>query len=331
MGDKIDGQADRRASSAFRWCPARTGAVRATKTHCGRQGEIGYPVLVKASCRRRRTRHEGGARPRKTFSTTPWSTARTEAKAAFGDDAPLHGEVSRQAAPHRSPGSWVTVRATPSILACATARLQRRHQKVWKRLGRPGASTPEERDKIGEIVARCHAQAEVFAAPARSSSCTKNGQFYFIEMNTRLQVEHPVTEMHHRHRHRLRADPRRLGRHAQRSRRIRCCSMAMPSKCRINAEDPQHLRTLARHDHLLSPARRPWCARRFRSLSGLQDPAATTTALIGKLIVYGRNRVESACMRLRRCDRRIRRRWHPVHHSAVPRSGGQSGHCQRPV
>ncbi len=71
--------------------------------------------------------------------------------------------------------------------------MQRRHQKVVEEAPAPGI-TPEQRAAMVRS-ASTPASGSVTAAPAPSNSCTRTARFYFIEMNTRIQVEHPVTEM----------------------------------------------------------------------------------------------------------------------------------------
>ena len=151
--------------------------------------EIGYPVLIKATA-------GGGGRGMKVARNEgelsfALSTARAEAKAAFGNDTvymekylgkPRHIEVQILADAH---GKVVH-------LGERDCSLQRRHQKVWEEAGSPALNT-KERDEIGGIVTRALTQLGYLGA-GTIEFLYEEGHFYFIEMNTRLQVEHPVTE-----------------------------------------------------------------------------------------------------------------------------------------
>ena len=151
--------------------------------------EIGYPVLIKATA-------GGGGRGMKVAKNAgelsfALSTARAEAKAAFGNDTvymekylqkPRHIEIQILADSH---GKVVH-------LGERDCSLQRRHQKVWEEAGSP-ALNAQERDEIGGIVTRALTKLGYLGA-GTVEFLYEDGQFYFIEMNTRLQVEHPVSE-----------------------------------------------------------------------------------------------------------------------------------------
>ena len=151
--------------------------------------DIGYPVLIKATA-------GGGGRGMKVARTADdlafaLSTARAEAKAAFGNDTvymekylerPRHIEVQILADSH---GKVVH-------LGERDCSLQRRHQKVWEEAGSP-ALNAAERDEIGGIVTGALTKLGYLGA-GTIEFLYEDGRFYFIEMNTRLQVEHPVTE-----------------------------------------------------------------------------------------------------------------------------------------
>ena len=152
--------------------------------------EIGYPVLVKAAA-------GGGGRGMKVAMTEEdlveaLQTARTEAKAAFGDDAvylekylvhPRHIEVQVL-----GDGEGAAIH-----LGERDCSLQRRHQKVWEEAPSP-ALNAADRASIGETVAAAMRELR-YRGVGTVEFLYENGRFYFIEMNTRIQVEHPVTEM----------------------------------------------------------------------------------------------------------------------------------------
>jgi acetyl-CoA carboxylase biotin carboxylase subunit len=151
--------------------------------------EIGYPVLIKASA-------GGGGRGMKVARNedevvNAWQTARAEARAAFGDDAvymekylakPRHIEVQVM-----GDGKGKAVH-----LGERDCSLQRRHQKVMEESPSP-AIDAKQRARIGGIVADAMANLG-YAGAGTIEFLYEDGEFYFIEMNTRLQVEHPVTE-----------------------------------------------------------------------------------------------------------------------------------------
>src|ERR1700761_5533899 len=151
--------------------------------------EIGYPVLIKATA-------GGGGRGMKVAQNAgelsfALSTARNEAKAAFGNDTvymekylqkPRHIEIQILADGH---GKVIH-------LGERDCSLQSRHQKVWEEAGSP-ALNAAQRDEIGGICTKALTKLGYLGA-GTIEFLYKDGRFYFIEMNTRLQVEHPVTE-----------------------------------------------------------------------------------------------------------------------------------------
>src|SRR5476651_2000508 len=151
--------------------------------------DIGYPVLIKATA-------GGGGRGMKVAKNAgelsfALSTARSEARAAFGNDTvymekylqkPRHIEIQILADSH---GKVIH-------LGERDCSLQRRHQKVWEEAGSP-ALNARERDEIGGICTKALKKLGYLGA-GTIEFLYEDGRFYFIEMNTRLQVEHPVTE-----------------------------------------------------------------------------------------------------------------------------------------
>jgi acetyl-CoA carboxylase biotin carboxylase subunit len=254
--------------------------------------EIGYPVIVKAAA-------GGGGRGMKVANAAgellnAVSNARIEAKTAFGDDAvylekylakPRHIEIQVL-----GDGQGRAIH-----LGERDCSLQRRHQKVWEESPSP-ALNAAQRDEIGGGVARAMAELG-YVGVGTVEFLYEDGEFCFIEMNTRIQVEHPVTEMITgidliNEQIKIAAgSPLSI-----RQEDVRFHGAAI--ECRINAE---HARTF-----LPSPGRIAY----FYPPGGLGvrvDSAAYHgyvippfyDSLIGKLIVHGRTRTE-ALMRLRR-------------------------------
>ncbi len=189
MGDKIAAKAAM-ASMGVPLVPGSAGAVPDMETARSVAAKIGYPVLIKAAA-------GGGGRGMKVARTPAdledaFRTARTESRAAFGNDAvyiekfldrPRHIELQVLADCH---GEVVH-------FGERDCSLQRRHQKLLEEAGSP-AITSAQRDALGET-----ATAALRKLGYRNAGTLEflyqDGQFAFIEMNTRLQVEHPVTEM----------------------------------------------------------------------------------------------------------------------------------------
>jgi acetyl-CoA carboxylase biotin carboxylase subunit len=151
---------------------------------------IGYPVLVKAAAGR------GGRGMKVALSedqlSMALSTARAESKAAFGDDA-LYMEKYLQKPRHIEIQVLGDGRGNAVHIGERDCSLQRRHQKIWEEAPSP-ALNGSQREKIGATVAKAIAEMS-YRGVGTVEFLYEEGEFYFIEMNTRLQVEHPVTEM----------------------------------------------------------------------------------------------------------------------------------------
>lgn len=291
MGDKIAAKAAV-MNAGIPVVPGSDGAVGSDEEAMKIAKEIGFPVLVKASA-------GGGGRGMKIAQTeadlfNALSHARNEAKGAFGDDTvylekyltlPRHIEIQVIA---DSFGNVVH-------LGERDCSLQRRHQKVLEEAPSP-ALNKAERDEIGEIVVKA-IKSLGYLGVGTIEFLYENGKFYFIEMNTRLQVEHPVTEA---------ITDIDLVREQIRIAAGLPISFTQEDivfngvaiECRINAEDPE---TFAPCPGLISDFHAPGgLGVRMDSAiySGYKIPPFYDS-LLGKLIVRGKNRTE-CLMRLKR-------------------------------
>jgi acetyl-CoA carboxylase biotin carboxylase subunit len=189
MGDKIE--AKRTAKRLGIPCvPGSEGGVSDEAEAKRVAGEIGYPVLIKAAA-------GGGGRGMKVARSEDdlahaLATARTEALAAFGDDA-VYIEKYLEKPRHIEIQVLGDGQGHAIHLGERDCSLQRRHQKVWEE-GPSPALNAAERERIGSVVATAMQQLG-YAGAGTVEFLYENGEFYFIEMNTRIQVEHPVTEM----------------------------------------------------------------------------------------------------------------------------------------
>ena len=188
MGDKIAAK-DASGSAGIPLVPGSDGGVDTVDAARKAAAKIGYPVLIKAAS-------GGGGRGMKLAQTEAdlaeaFSTARAESAAAFGDDTvylekyltkPRHIEIQILADSH---GNVVQ-------LGERDCSLQRRNQKVLEEALSP-ALTEAQRAEIGKIARKAIAKLGYLGA-GTIEFLFEDGKFYFIEMNTRLQVEHPITE-----------------------------------------------------------------------------------------------------------------------------------------
>jgi acetyl-CoA carboxylase biotin carboxylase subunit len=190
MGDKIEA---RRAmfSAGLPVLPGSEGAIESEEEGRKLVKEIGFPVIVKAAA-------GGGGRGMRIVRTEAelghaLETASTEAAAAFKDgsvyieryiEQPRHIEIQILADEH---GQVIH-------LGERECSIQRRHQKLMEEAPSP-VLTPELRKKMGEAAVDACRKLGYSSAGTVEFLLDKNGEFYFMEMNTRIQVEHPVTEM----------------------------------------------------------------------------------------------------------------------------------------
>ena len=293
MGDKITAKSAM-AGLGVPLVPGSDGAVPDVETARAVAAQVGYPLLVKAAA-------GGGGRGMKVAHgpdeiADAFRLARAEAKAAFGNedvyierylDRPRHIELQVLADGH---GDVVH-------LGERDCSLQRRHQKLLEEAGSPALGTAE-RDRIGETVTTALRRLG-YRNAGTLEFLYQDGHFSFIEMNTRLQVEHPVTEMITgidlvREQIRIAAGER-LG-YGQADIRFRGHAI----ECRINAEDP------------VTFAPSPGRIEAFHAPGGLGvrvDSAIYAgyvvppyyDSMIGKLIVHGHDRPEA----IRRMDRAL--------------------------
>ena len=188
MGDKITAKETAKALG-IPVVPGSDGGV-ATLVDARRVGaEIGYPVIVKATA-------GGGGRGMKLAKSaadidTAFGTARSEAKSAFGNDE-VYIEKYLGKPRHIEIQVFGDGKGNAVHLGERDCSLQRRHQKVFEEAPGPPISA-EERARIGKICADAVAGINYIGA-GTVEFLYEDGEFYFIEMNTRLQVEHPVTE-----------------------------------------------------------------------------------------------------------------------------------------
>jgi acetyl-CoA carboxylase biotin carboxylase subunit len=189
MGDKIE--AKRTAKRlGIPVVPGSEGGITDDVEAAKVANQIGYPVLIKAAA-------GGGGRGMKVARSaaelsTALSTARSEAKAAFGDDA-VYLEKYLEKPRHIEIQVLGDGKGNAIHLGERDCSLQRRHQKVMEESPSPALNT-EARNTIGETVAKAMREIE-YLGVGTVEFLYEDGKFYFIEMNTRIQVEHPVTEM----------------------------------------------------------------------------------------------------------------------------------------
>jgi acetyl-CoA carboxylase biotin carboxylase subunit len=188
MGDKVE--AKRTAGAlGLPLVPGSDGAIEDVVEAKAIAESIGYPVIIKAAS-------GGGGRGMKVVTSpdeleTQMQQAGSEAKAAFGD-ATVYLEKYLGNPRHIEFQIFGDGRGNAIHLGERDCSLQRRHQKVLEEAPSP-VITPQERERMGGIVATAMADM-AYRGAGTIEFLWENGEFYFIEMNTRLQVEHPVTE-----------------------------------------------------------------------------------------------------------------------------------------
>jgi acetyl-CoA carboxylase biotin carboxylase subunit len=291
MGDKIE--AKRTAKSLGIPCvPGSEGGITDDEEAMKVAREIGYPVLVKAAS-------GGGGRGMKVARTegdlsNALQNARTEAKAAFGDDA-VYLEKYLEKPRHIEIQILGDGQGAAIHLGERDCSLQRRHQKVLEESPSP-ALNAEQRAEIGEICAAAMRKLK-YSGAGTIEFLYEDGNFYFIEMNTRIQVEHPVTEMITgidlvNEQIRIAAgSPLSITQDE-----VRFEGAAI--ECRVNAEHHATFRPSPGKIAYYHPPGGLGVRVDSAVYQGYTIPP-NYDSLVGKLIVHGRNRTE-ALMRLRR-------------------------------
>jgi acetyl-CoA carboxylase biotin carboxylase subunit len=291
MGDKIE--AKRTAKRlGIPVVPGSEGGITDDGEAALIANKIGYPVLIKAAA-------GGGGRGMKVARSAAdlsiaLSTARSEAKAAFGDDA-VYLEKYLEKPRHIEIQVLGDGKGNAIHLGERDCSLQRRHQKLLEESPSP-ALNAHARNAIGETVAKAMREIS-YLGVGTVEFLYEDGQFYFIEMNTRIQVEHPVTEM-----------ITDIDLIFEQIRTAAGAKLALQQsdihfhghaiECRINAENPVSFRpSPGKIQHYHAPG----------GLGVRVDSAVYQgytippyyDSLVGKLIVHGKTRTE-ALMRLKR-------------------------------
>jgi acetyl-CoA carboxylase biotin carboxylase subunit len=291
MGDKIEAKRTA-AKLGLPLVPGSDGPLTSVAQAKELAEGIGYPVLIKAAS-------GGGGRGMKVVPSEDqleslMSQAASEARSAFGDDT-VYMEKYLGNPRHIEFQVFGDGNGNAIHLGERDCSLQRRHQKVHEEAPSP-VITPEERERMGEIVRKAMSDMG-YRGAGTIEFLYEDGEFYFIEMNTRLQVEHPVTEMI------TGIDLVREQIRAASGEGLSCTQAQVnlhghAIECRINAEDPE---TFAPSPGLVKNYVAPG-GMHVRVDSGLYTGYKVPPyydSMIGKLIVYGSNR-QSCIRRLRR-------------------------------
>ena len=291
MGDKIMAK-ETAKKLGIPVVPGSDGAVTTDAQALDIAKQIGFPVLVKAAA-------GGGGRGMKVARTAEelpvaLATARAEAKAAFGDDA-LYMERYLSKPRHIEIQVLGDGRGNAIHIGERDCSLQRRHQKIWEEAPSP-ALNASQRKEIGATVAKAMSEM-AYRGVGTIEFLYEDGQFFFIEMNTRLQVEHPVTEMITGID--LVIEQLRVAAGAPLSLKqedIQVNGHAI--ECRINAENPETFRPSPGKISYFHPPGGLGVRVDSAIYAGYSIPPFYDS-LIGKLIVHGKTRNE-CLMRLRR-------------------------------
>lgn len=291
MGDKITAKKTA-VELGIPVVPGSEGEITTAEDAMALANDIGYPVIVKATA-------GGGGRGMKVARNDEEmriaiSTARSEAKAAFGN-ASVYIEKYLEKPRHIEVQVLGDGQGNAVHLGTRDCSLQRRHQKVWEEAAAPTVPMAEQIE-IGEICAAAMRKLK-YSGAGTIEFLYEEGKFYFIEMNTRLQVEHPVTEritgvdiVYEQIRV---ASGEKL---SMRQENVQFYGHAI--EVRINAEDPQTFAPSPGTISFYHPAGGVGVRVDSAVYQGYRIPPYYDS-LIGKLIVYGRTR-EECLQRLRR-------------------------------
>ncbi|WP_397417945.1 acetyl-CoA carboxylase biotin carboxylase subunit [Phenylobacterium sp.] len=292
MGDKIAAKQAVKAAG-IPVVPGSDGAVTTEEEAIAAAHEIGFPVLIKAAA-------GGGGRGMKVAKSEAdlieaVQTARSEAKAAFGDDA-VYMERYLQTPRHIELQVIADSFGNVCHLGERDCSLQRRHQKVLEEAPSP-AIDAAARARIGKVVVDA-VKAIGYLGVGTIEFLYENGEFFFIEMNTRLQVEHPVTEAITgidlvREQIRIAAGLPLSFTQEQ------VIFEGHAIECRVNAENPK---TFVPSPGLVTDYHAPGGlgVRMDSALYAGYSIPPYYDSLVGKLIVHGRDRAECLA-RLNRC------------------------------
>jgi len=292
MGDKIEAKATARRLG-IPVVPGSDGAISNEAQGLRLAKDMGFPVLVKAAA-------GGGGRGMKVARTPEdfelaIRTARSEAKAAFGDDS-VYLEKYLAKPRHIEFQVFGDGKGNAIHLGERDCSLQRRHQKILEEAPSP-ALNAEQRQSMGSLVAKAMQKLK-YRGAGTVEFLYEDGEFYFIEMNTRLQVEHPVTEMITGLD--LVIEQIRIASGAPLS--ISQSEFALSGhaiECRINAEHPKTFMPSPGTITYWHPPGGLGVRVDSGAYQGYRIPPYYDS-LIGKLIVHGKNRNE-CLMRLKRC------------------------------
>jgi acetyl-CoA carboxylase biotin carboxylase subunit len=292
MGDKIEAKATAKRLG-IPVVPGSDGAITDEAQAIRIAKQMGFPVLVKAAS-------GGGGRGMKVARTAEdldmaLKTARAEAKAAFGDDS-VYLEKYLSKPRHIEVQVFGDGKGSAIHLGERDCSLQRRHQKVMEEAPSP-ALNAEARKKIGSVVAKAMQKIN-YRGAGTVEFLYEDGEFFFIEMNTRLQVEHPVTEMITGLD--LVIEQLRIASGAPLTltqNEVTFSGHAI--ECRINAENARTFRPSPGTISYWHPPGGLGVRVDSGAYQGYRIPPYYDS-LIGKLIVHGKNRNE-CLMRLRRC------------------------------